>query len=144
MTRRKKLPLDSGRDASPGEGTASLSRREREIMDAIYRRGSATVSEVQADLPDPPSYSAVRALLRILEQKGHLGHREEGPRYVYEPTVPLEQARRSAARHLLETFFADSVEGAVSALLDARAAELDDDDYERLLAKIEAARREGR
>jgi predicted transcriptional regulator len=113
-------------------------------MDALYRRGSATVTEVRDDLQDAPSYSAVRALLRILEEKGHLAHREEGPRYVYEPTLPLEQARRGAARHLLETFFGDSIEGAVAALLDARATELDDDDYERLLAKIEAARREGR
>jgi predicted transcriptional regulator len=129
---------------SPATRAPSLSRRERQIMDALYRRGSATVTEVRDDLPDPPSYSAVRALLRILEEKGHLAHREDGPRYVYEPTLPLEQARRSAARHLLETFFGDSVEGAVAALLDARAAELDDDDYERLLAQIEAARREGR
>jgi predicted transcriptional regulator len=144
MARRKKLPLDSGGGPAPGDGTASLSRREREIMDAIYRRGSATVSEVQGDLPDPPSYSAVRALLRILEQKGHIVHREDGPRYVYEPTVPLEQARRSAARHLLETFFADSVEGAVSALLDVRSTSLDDEEFQRLVACIERARREGR
>jgi predicted transcriptional regulator len=113
-------------------------------MDVIYRRGAATVTEVRDELSDPPSYSAVRALLRILEEKGHLAHREDGPRYVYEPTLPLEQARRSAARHLLETFFGDSLEGAVAALLDVRSTRLGDDDYERLLARIEAARQEGR
>lgn len=128
---------------SPAE-VPELSRRERQIMDVIYRRGSATVSEVRDDLADAPSYSAVRALLRILEGKGHLAHREDGPRYVYEPTLPLEQARRTAARHLLETFFGDSLEGAVAALLDVRSTKLDDGDYERLLERIEEARREGR
>jgi predicted transcriptional regulator len=121
-----------------------LSRRERQLMDVIYRRGSATVTEVREELPDPPSYSAVRALLGILEEKGHLAHHEDGPRYVYGPTLPLEQARRSAASHLLETFFGDSVEGAVAALLDVRSTELDDADYQRLVARIEQARREGR
>lgn len=128
---------------SPAE-VPELSRRERQIMDVIYRRGSATVSEVRDDLAEAPSYSAVRALLRILEGKGHLAHREDGPRYVYEPTLPLEQARRTAARHLLETFFGDSLEGAVAALLDVRSTRLDDADYERLLERIEEARREGR
>jgi predicted transcriptional regulator len=132
------------RQAARDAPTVELSRRERQIMDAIYRRGSATVSEVRDELPDPPSYSAVRALLRILEEKGHLRHREEGPRYVYEATLPLEQARRSAARHLLSTFFGGSLEGAVSALLDVRSTELADDEYERLLARIDEARKEGR
>ena len=108
----------------PGSTTPELSRRERQLMDVIYRRGAATVAEVLEELPDPPSYSAIRALLRILEEKGHLVHREDGPRYVYEPTLPIDEARRSAARHLLETFFGDSVEGAVAALLDVRSAEL--------------------
>ena len=133
---QRKLPAPSP--------TPELSRRERQLMDVIYRRGSATVTEVREELADPPSYSAVRALLRILEEKGHLAHREDGPRYVYEPTLPLDQARRSAASHLLQTFFGDSVEGAVAALLDVRSRQLDDADYARLLERIEAARREGR
>ena len=141
MTRGKRPSNDARTEDTEAP---ELSRRERQIMDAIYRRGSATVSEVREELPDPPSYSAVRALLRILEQKGHLVHREDGPRYVYQPTLPLEQARRSAARHLLETFFGDSLEGAVAALLDVRSTSLDEADYQRLLARIAQARKEGR
>lgn len=121
-----------------------LSRRERQIMDVIYARGSATVAEVRADLPDPPTYSSVRALLRILEEKGHLRHEEDGPRYVFLPTVPAEAARESALRHLLRTFFDGSAEGAVAALLDLEAAELSPEEFDRLAEKIERARREGR
>src|ERR671925_464450 len=95
----------------------ALSRRERQIMDIIYARGQATAAEVTAALPDPPSYSAVRALLRILEQKGHLRHEQDGPRYVFLPTVPRDRARRSAMRHLVRTFFDGSTEDAVAALL---------------------------
>jgi BlaI family transcriptional regulator, penicillinase repressor len=121
-----------------------LSRRERQIMDVLYARGQATVAEVRRRLPDPPSYSAVRALLRVLEEKGHLEHRQDGPRYVYRPTVPREEARESALRHLVKTFFDGSAEGAVAALLDLEAGELAPADFDRLAAMIERARREGR
>ena len=123
---------------------SELSRRERQIMDVIYARGRATVAEVRAGLPDPPTYSAVRALLRILEQKGHLRHEQDGPRYVFLPTVPAEKARESALRHLLRTFFDGSAEGAVAALLDLEAGELSAEEYDRLAARIERAREEGR
>jgi predicted transcriptional regulator len=121
-----------------------LSRRERQIMDVIYAKGRATVAEVRERLPDPPTYSAVRALLRILEEKGHLRHEQEGPRYVFMPTVPAEKARESALRHLLRTFFDGSAEGAMAALLDLEASELSPEEYDRLVEKIEQARREGR
>ena len=121
-----------------------LSRRERQIMDVIYTLGRATVAEVRERLPDPPGYSAVRALLRILEKKGHLRHEQAGPRYVFLPTVPAEAARDSALRHLLRTFFDGSAEGAVAALLDLGAGELEPEEYDRLAERIEQARREGR
>jgi predicted transcriptional regulator len=119
-----------------------LSRRERQIMDVIYARGQATAAEVTAALPDPPSYSAVRALLRILEQKGHLRHQEDGPRYVFVPTVSRDRARRSALRNLVRTFFDGSPAQAAAALIDQ--AELSDDDAERLAQLIEKAKKEGR
>jgi predicted transcriptional regulator len=119
-----------------------LSRRERQIMDVIYARGQATAAEVAAALPDPPSYSAVRALLRILEQKGHLRHQEEGPRYVFLPTVSRDRARRSALRNLVRTFFDGSPAQAAAALIDQ--AELTDDDMARLAELIDKARKEGR
>lgn len=119
-----------------------LSRRERQIMDVIYARGQATVAEVSAALPDPPSYSAVRALLRILEQKGHLRHQEDGPRYVFLPTVSRERARKSALRSLIKTFFDGSPAKAAAALIDQ--AELDDDEMARLAELIDKARKEGR
>ncbi|UCC74052.1 MAG: BlaI/MecI/CopY family transcriptional regulator [Gemmatimonadota bacterium] len=121
-----------------------LSRRERQIMDILYRRGRATVAEVLEELLDPPSYSAVRALLRVLEAKGHAEHEEEGPRYVYKPTVPRAEARESAMRRLVRTFFDGSTEEAVAAFLDMSAADLSDEELERLAELIEAARREGR
>ena len=128
-----------------GESTSTqLSRRERQIMDVIYTRGRATVAEVLEQLPDPPTYSAVRALLRILEEKGHLSHEQDGPRYVFVPTVPAEKARESALRHLLRTFFDGSAEGAVAALLDLDASELSTEEFERLAERIERARKEGR
>lgn len=119
---------------------ADLSRRERQIMDVIYRRGSASVSEVRERLPDPPSYSAVRAMLRILEEKGHLRHEEEGPRYVYYPTVPRSAARESALKHLLRTFFGGSTSAAVAALLDLGGEELSEAELERLSELIEKTR----
>ena len=121
-----------------------FTRRERQIMDIVYQRGRATAAEVQRDLPDPPSYSAVRAMLRLLEEKGHLEHEEDGPRYVYGPTVPRERARRSATRRLLDTFFDGSAAQAVAALLDESTAELSDEELDRLAELIDAARREGR
>src|SRR6476661_2161438 len=99
--------------------TARLSRRERQIMDLLYQLGEATAAEVQERLPDPPSYSAVRAMLRILEEKGHVSHTEDGPRYVFAPVVARDTARKSAVSHLLRTFFDGSVEQAMTALLDA-------------------------
>src|SRR5512139_39054 len=93
----------------------SLSRRERQIMDIIYEMREASATQVLERLPSPPSYSAVRALLRVLEQKGHLTHRQDGPRYVFAPTLPRERARRSALRHLLKTFFDNSAGDAVAA-----------------------------
>jgi predicted transcriptional regulator len=120
-----------------------LSRRERQIMDVIYRLGSATAADVLERLPDPPSYSAVRAMLRVLEDKGHLRHAQEGTRYVYVPTVAREKARRSALAHLVKTFFDGSTESAVAALLEG-PARLSDDELARLSRLIEHARKEGR
>src|SRR5215472_6315978 len=99
------------------KGHVHLSRRERQIMDILYRGGRATAAEVREALPDPPSYSAVRAMLRLLEEKGHVRHEEAGLRYVFLPTVGRERAKRSALKHLLETFFEGSVEQAVATLL---------------------------
>ena len=113
-------------------------------MDVIYRHGRATAAEVRAQLRHPPSYSAVRALLRILEEKGHVRHEPDGPRYVFLPTVPREAARRSALRQLLRTFFDDSPEQAVAALLDIESSRLGDAELERLGALIDQAKREGR
>lgn len=121
-----------------------LSRRERQIMDIIYRLEQATAAEVMERLPDPPSYSAVRAMLRILEEKGHLTHAQDGPRYVYAPTVAAEQASRSALRHVMRTFFDGSPAQAMAALLDETASELSAEELERLSSLINEARIEGR
>jgi BlaI family penicillinase repressor len=121
-----------------------LSRRERQIMDVIYRRGQATVAEVLEGMADPPGYSAVRAMLRVLEEKGHLRHEQQGPRYVFLPTVPREQARRSALRQLVQTFFDGSAEQTVAALLDLSDSKLSDAELARLARLIDQARKEGR
>lgn len=121
-----------------------LSRRERQIMDALYRRRQATAAEIRKDLPEAPSYSAVRTLLRILEEKGFIEHHEDGPRYVYQPTAPLKTARRAATRRLLETFFEGSVPQAVATLLDVSTASLSDAELDELESRIEKARKEGR
>jgi BlaI family transcriptional regulator, penicillinase repressor len=121
-----------------------LSRRERQIMDVLFRRGKATVADVMVDMPDPPGYSAVRAMLRTLEDKGHVKHREDGPRYVYTPTVPREAARRTAMTHLVTTFFDGSTAQAVAALLDRSARSLTAEERERLAALIQRASDEGR
>jgi len=120
---------------------SELGRRERQIMDSVFRRGRAAVSEVLEDLPDPPSYSAVRSMLRLLEDKGYLRHEWDGPRYVYLPTGDPEQVRRSAARHLLQTFFNDSMEAAVAAMLGQAAKPPSEDELRRLADLIEQARR---
>src|SRR5512136_2112185 len=126
------------------KGPQSLSRRERQIMDIVYGLKEATASQVLERLPSPPGYSAVRALLRVLEQKGHLTHRQDGPRYVFAPTLPRERARRSALRHLLKTFFDNSTEDAVAALLDISEDNLTGEDLRRLADLIKKAQREGR
>lgn len=120
-----------------------LSRRERQILDILYQRGQSTAAEVQSALPEPPSYSAVRALLRILEEKGHVRHDQDGPRYVYLPTVPRDNAQRSAMRHLLRTFFDGSAEQAISALLDDSSAKLSPAELDRLARMIDTARKSG-
>jgi len=122
----------------------ALSRREREIMDAIYLLGEATAQDVLDQMPDPPSYSAVRALLRILESKGHVRHRRDGQRYVYQPTVPRDRARASALRQIVRTFFDGSAGAAAAALLDLSRDDLADDDLAQLEALVERARKEGR
>jgi BlaI family penicillinase repressor len=121
-----------------------LSRRERQIMDALYRRGRATAAEILEEIPDPPGYSAVRAMLRVLEEKGHIRHEAEDLRYVYMPVVPRDKARRSAALHMLDTFFDGSAEQAVATLLNVSARNLSKDDFDRLAALVEKARQEGR
>ena len=118
-----------------------LSRRERQIMDALYRAGKATVAEVQAAMPDPPGYSAVRAMLRILETKGHVRHEEDGARYVFIPTVKRDSAKRSALRHLVNTFFDGSASQVMAALFDLSATDLDDEELARLRSLIEEARK---
>lgn len=121
-----------------------LSRRERQIMDIIYSRGQATAAEVQESLPDPPGYSAVRAMLRLLEEKGYLKHEQDGPRYLFKPTLAREKARKSALKQLLETFFDGSTEQAVAALLELSESKLDQPELDRLSQMIEKAKKEGR
>src|SRR5689334_16469090 len=121
----------------------SLSRRERQIMDILYRRGRATAADIHQALPDPPSYSAVRAKLRVLEEKGHIRHEEQALRYVYLPLVTRDRAKQSALEHLLETFFDNSAEQAITALLDLPTAELSREKLDRLSGLIEKARKEG-
>jgi BlaI family transcriptional regulator, penicillinase repressor len=120
-----------------------LSRRERQILDILYERGEATAADVQAALPEPPSYSAVRALLRILEEKGHVRHKQDGPRYVYLPTVARDNAKKSALRHMLKTFFDGSAEQAISALLDESSSKLSPAELDRLARLIDTARKSG-
>lgn len=121
-----------------------LSKRERQIMDIVYSRGQASASEVMENLHDAPSYSGVRALLRVLEEKGHLRHALDGQRYVYSPVVARERAKRSALRGVLQTFFDDSAAEAVAALLDISEERLSDDELNRMENLIKRARREGR
>ena len=122
----------------------SLSRREREIMDIVYEMKEASALQVLERLPSPPSYSAVRALLRVLEQKGHLVHRQDGPRYVFVPRLAKDKARRSALAHLKQTFFDGSTADVVAALLDISGDDISEDEYRRLSELIDKARKEGR
>jgi BlaI family penicillinase repressor len=124
--------------------TAGLSRRERQIMDILYQRGKASASDVREAMPDAPGYSAVRAMLRVLEEKGHVRHQEEGLKYVYVPTVARDKAKRSAVKHLLDTFFHDSPEQAVAALLDVSSTRLTEAELDRMAEMIEKARKEGK
>jgi BlaI family transcriptional regulator, penicillinase repressor len=119
----------------------SLSRRERQIMDALIARERATVNEIQAAIPDPPGYSAVRATLRVMEEKGYIRHEQQGASYVYLPKVAPERAKRSALRHMLETLFNGSPEQVMAALLEARPSP---EELDRIAAMIDTARRKGR
>jgi BlaI family penicillinase repressor len=124
--------------------TGGLSRRERQIMDILYQRGKSSASEVLEAMPDPPGYSAVRAMLRVLEEKGHVKHQAEGLKYVYVPTVARDKAKRSAVKHLLDTFFKDAPEQAVAALLDVSSTRLTRAELDRMAEMIEKAKREGK
>jgi predicted transcriptional regulator len=119
----------------------SLSRRERQIMDVLIARGRASASEIQSAIPDPPGYSAVRATLRIMEEKGHIRHEQQGASYVYLPKVAPERAKRSALRHMLDTFFKGSPEQVMAALLDSKPSP---EELDRIAAMIETARQTGR
>jgi predicted transcriptional regulator len=121
-----------------------LTRRERQIMDIIYRLGRATAHDVLERLPDPPGYSAVRALLRLLEERGHVRHVQEGARYVYLPAVARHSAQKSALAHVVRTFFDGSVEQAVAALVDSSRAKLSRTELDRLADLIDKAKKEGR
>src|SRR4249920_3963876 len=120
-----------------------LSRRERQILDILYQRGQATAAEVQTELREPPSYSAVRALLRILEEKGHVRHEEDGPRYVYLPVVTAKKAQKTAVAHLVSTFFQGSAGRAVAALIENSDMKLGDAEIDRIERLIAAARKKG-
>ena len=123
---------------------AALSRRERQIMEIVYRRGEASAAEILADLPDPPTYSAVRGLLRVLVEKQHLRHRADGPRYVYTPIVTREKARTKAVTDLLDTFFDGSAAQAAAALLGSSRRKLSDEELDELDTLIAEARSKGR
>ena len=120
-----------------------LSKRERQIMEVVYRKKIATAQEVLDEIPDPPGYSTVRSFLTILEKKGFLKHERRGRRYVYSPVIPHTSAVRSTLQNVLKTYFNNSVEDAVSALMELRGKHLNDTDYDRLIERIEKAKKEG-
>ena len=138
MPTGRKRAVDRHPASDPG---SRLGKRERQIMEIVYRRGRATVADVLGELPDPPSYSSVRAMLRYLEDKGQLRHEEDGPRYVYLPTSPKDEVRGSALHHVVRTFFDNSVSTAVAALLEAKP--LDREEYDRLSRLLREARERG-
>src|SRR5450755_3058241 len=121
-----------------------LSRRERQIMEILYQRGKASASDVRDAMADAPTYSTVRALLRVLEEKGHIEHQNEGLKYVYAPLVKRDKAKRSAVKHLVDTFFSDAPEQLVAALLDVSANRLTNEELDPMAAMIEHAKKEGR
>jgi predicted transcriptional regulator len=123
---------------------AGLSRRERQIMDVLYRRGRASAAEVREGIKDAPSYSAIRAMLRVLEEKGHVKHESEGLKYVYVPSINRDKAKRSAVKHLLDVFFPDSPDQVVAALLDVSGKRITGEELDRMTQMIEKARKEGR
>ena len=123
---------------------AGLSRRERQIMDFLYQRGKASVGEVMDGIPDPPGYSAVRATLRTLEQKGRVSHEEDGRAYIYRPTLRRDAARKSALTHVLKTFFDNSAEQAVAALLELKGPRISEAELNRVSRLVENAKKEGR
>ena len=121
-----------------------LSRRERQIMDILYQGGKLSAAAVREAMPDAPSYSAVRAMLRVLEEKGHVKHQEEGLKYIYAPVVARDKAKRSAVKHVMETFFNGSAEQIVAALLDVSSTSLTRDELDRMSELIEKAKKEGK
>lgn len=123
---------------------AGLSRRERQIMDVLYKRGKASAAEVREAIEDAPSYSAIRAMLRVLEEKGHVRHQAEGLKYLYVPTMNRDKAKRSAVKHLLDTFFSDSPDQVVAALLEVSSRRLTREELDRMAEMIERAKKEGR
>jgi BlaI family transcriptional regulator, penicillinase repressor len=127
----------------PGTDAAALTRRERQIMDILYRRGRATATEVMDELPGSPHYSTVRTQLRVLEEKGHVTHEEQGLKYVYVPATPRRAARKSALRHLVDTFFDGSAEQVVAAVLGGEGAKLSDEELNRIAELVERAKKEG-
>lgn len=127
----------------PGHDPTALTRRERQIMDILYKRGRATATEVLDDLPGTPHYSTVRTQLRVLEEKGHVTHEADGVRYVYMPALPRRAARKSALRHLVDTFFDGSAEQVVAAVLGGEGAKLSDEELDRIAALIDKAKKEG-
>ena len=120
-----------------------LGHRERQIMDAVYRLGEGSVNDVLSEISDPPSYSAIRKMLNVLEQKGVVKHRRDGTKYIYRPTKSRQTASRSATKHLLSTFFSGSVTDAVNTILDVSSQQLSNEDYDRLREAIEQARKQG-
>jgi len=136
MVRKSRKDKDSGSDG--------FSRREREIMDALYKLGKASAAQILEQIPDPPTYTAVRTLLTILEKKGHVRHTLDGPRYIYEPRVAREQMGKRAIDSLLKTFFDNSVERALTTLLTRQDADVSKEELERLSKLIEKAKKEGR
>jgi predicted transcriptional regulator len=137
------MPKPLRHSRRPGHAHSVLARRERQIMDILYRLGKATAAEVMEQLPGEPSYSTVRTQLRVLEEKGHVRHEEQGLRYVYAPAVSRQAARKSALRHVVETFFDGSAEKTVAALLGGESARLSDEELERIADLIAKARKEG-
>jgi BlaI family penicillinase repressor len=129
---------------SQNDELTGLSRRERQIMDFLFQRGKASVGEVMDGIPDPPGYSAVRATLRTLEQKGRVSHEEDGRAYIYRPTLRRDAARKSALTHVVKTFFDNSAEQALAALLELRGPKLSEAELERVSRLVENAKKEGR